>query len=75
MPLGKRKGDGIPSFESTDLLVYGRNGKKEVEDCLSAKIDRRGGKDGGQRLRAEESRLWRDEIKKTMDISPRRSLI
>jgi hypothetical protein len=22
---GKRKGDGIPSFESTDLLVYGRN--------------------------------------------------
>jgi hypothetical protein len=23
---GKRKGDGIP------LLVYGRNGKKEVED-------------------------------------------
>jgi hypothetical protein len=26
MDVGKRKGDGIP------LLVYGRNGKKEVED-------------------------------------------
>jgi hypothetical protein len=32
MLCGKRKGEGIPSFESADLLVYGRNGEKEVED-------------------------------------------
>jgi hypothetical protein len=36
---GKRKGDGIP------LLVYGRNGKKEVEDWWKrwrSKIEGRG---------------------------------
>jgi hypothetical protein len=47
---GKQKREGIP------LLVYGKEGGKEVE--------RIGGKDGGQRSRVEESRLWRDEIKK-----------
>jgi len=43
--VGKRKRDGIPSFESTDLMVYGRNGKKEVEDWWKRwrpKIESRG---------------------------------
>jgi hypothetical protein len=34
-----------------------------------------GGKDGGLRLRAEESRLWRDEIKKQWTFPLWRSLI